>query len=183
VESTYKYVESETERKYALGDLTGPGGVAKKNPTYEFLGVKRYWRYSKTTMLGLLAKGRIAHKEGKVPLLKRYLDEMKGKPLQDIWTDIKFGCPGKIEFPTQKPEALLERIIIASSNPNQLVYDPFSGSGTTGAVCFKLSRRWIGSETLEEACLLSLKRLEALGCNMKLYSKSEPGLSSPIPLP
>jgi DNA modification methylase len=181
VERTYKYVESETGRRYALGDLTGPGGVAKNNPMYEFLGVKRYWRYSKTKMLELLAEGRIAHKEGKVPLLKRYLDEMEGKPLQDIWTDIKLDHLGK--FPTQKPKPLLERIINASSNPNQIVYDPFSGSSTTGVVCFKLSRRWIGSEILDDACHLSLKRLEALGCSIKLYSKFESGLSSSISLP
>jgi adenine specific DNA methylase Mod len=183
VERTYKYVESETERRYALGDLTGPGGAAKNNPMYEFLGVKRYWRYSKITMRKLLTEGRIVHKKDRVPLLKRYLDEMEGKPLQDVWTDIKLDCAGKIKFPTQKPEALLERIINISSNRGQLVYDPFSGSGTSGSACFKLSRRWVASEILEDACHLSLERLEALGCNVMSYSESQLSSSSRISKP
>lgn len=170
LERSYKFVESETERRYALGDLSGPGGAGKKNPRYEFLGIKRYWRYGKTRMLKLLDEGRIVHRKGRVPKLKRYLDEMKGKPLQDVWTDIKPEYHGKIKFPTQKPEALLDRIIETSSNPDQIVYDPFTGSGTSGAVCFKLSRRWIGSEILENACHLTVDRLRALGCEVKFYS-------------
>lgn len=170
LERTYKYVESGNERRYALGDLTGPGGAGKKNPRYEFMGVKRYWRYSKTKMFKLLDKGRIVHKKGQVPKLKRYLDEMMGKPLQDVWIDIKPEYHRKMKFPTQKPEALLNRIIRTSSNPDQIVYDPFTGSGTSGAVCFRLSRRWIGSEILENACHLAVDRLRALGCKVKFHS-------------
>jgi DNA modification methylase len=97
-------------------------------------------------MLELLAMGRIVYARGKVPRLKRYLDEMQGKPLQDVWTDIRPVSTSRqnLHYPTQKPEALVTRIISASSNPGQLIYDPFVGSATTGAVCFKLSRRWIG---------------------------------------
>lgn len=182
VDRTYRYVEAGTERRYALGDLTGPGGIGKNNPQYEFLGVTRYWRYGKTKMLELLAKGRIAHKHGNVPLLKRYLDDMEGKPIQDMWTDIPLEQAKKIRFPTQKPEALLERIVSTSTNARQVVYDPFSGSATTGAVCFRLSRRWIGSEILRNACSLSIDRLEALGCNVKLYSADQHDLRSQIPL-
>jgi len=182
LERTYKFTESESERRYALGDLTGPGGAAKKNPKYEFLGVERYWRYSKIKMFKLFAEGRILHKDGNVPKLKRYLDEMRGKTLQDIWTDIKLDYHGKIKFPTQKPEALLERIIRISSNPDQLVYDPFTGSGTTAAVCFRLSRRWIGSETSKKACHFSLKRLEDLGCKVTFNSTFKSVPSLPIKL-
>ena len=131
-------------------------------------------------MLGLLASGRIAHKNGKVPLLKRYLDEMKGKPLQDVWTDLTQRYQKKERFPTQKPEALLERIINASTNPQQVVYEAFSGSATAGAVCHKLSRKWIGSEISESACRFSLERLQELGCNVKFYTKLCPVLEVQI---
>jgi DNA modification methylase len=183
VDHNYRHVESGTERRYALGDLSGPGGAAKGNPYYEFLGVTQYWRYSKTKMFDLLARGKIVHKEGNVPVMKRYLDEMKGKPIQDIWTDISLDQSQKIRFPTQKPERLLERIVNTSSNPNQIIYDPFSGSATSGAVCYKLSRGWIGSEILKDACSLALERLEASGCKVKLYLKDENEMDSQMPLP
>ena len=173
VERTYKYVESVTERRYALGDLTAPGGPTKGNPHYEFLGVKRYWRYSKVKMHQLFTVGKIVHKKGKVPLLKRYLDEMFGKPVQDIWTDISLNCKKGKRFPTQKPEAFLERIISTSSNPEHIVYEPFAGSATGAVVCQKLSRRWIGSELSENTCNFAVDRLNAMGCNLKLYPKGE----------
>jgi len=173
VERTYKYAESTTERRYALGDLTGPGGASKGNPLYEFLGVKRYWRFSKIKMVELLSSGKIAHKKGKVPLLKRYLDEMQGKPVQDIWTDISLNCKKGKRFPTQKPEAFLERIISSSSNPEQIIYEPFSGSATSAAVCHKLFRRWIGSEISENACSFALDRLNKIGCDVKLFSEGK----------
>ena len=170
VEKTYKHIESETKRRYALGDLTGPGGASKGNPQYEFMGVKRYWRYSKRKMFELLLKGRIAHEKGKVPLLKRYLDEMNGKPIQDLWIDIPINNK-KGRFPTQKPESLIERIIKTSSNPHQIVYEPFSGSANGAIACNNLSRRWIGSEISEIACDFSLKRMNEVGCPLRFISK------------
>jgi DNA modification methylase len=175
VERAYRHVESKTERRYALGDLTGPGGASKGNPQYEFLGVKRYWRYSEVKMQELFASGRIAYDKGKVPLLKRYLDEMRGKPVQDIWADISLDNSKKGRFPTQKPEALLERIIGTSSKPNQIVYEAFAGSSTAGVVCHKLSRRWIGSEISRQACSHSMERFRKSGCNVQLFSGSIPG--------
>ena len=168
----YRHVEPESGRKYALGDLTAPGGATKNNARYEFAGMERYWRYSQTNMLELLAMGRIVYARGKVPLLKRYLDEMKGKPLQDVWTDIRPVSTSRqnLHYPTQKPESLLTRIISTSSSPGQLIYDPFVGSGSTGAVCFKLSRKWIGSEVSARACRASLNRLAALGCEVVFNS-------------
>ena len=174
VERTYKYIESTTERRYAVGDLTGPGGASKGNPQYEFLGVKRYWRYSKTKMYQLLSSGRIVHGNGKVPLLKRYLDEMGGKPLQDIWSDIKLNCQKGGRFPTQKPEALLERIIRTSTNPQHIIFEAFAGSATGGVVCNKLARKWIGSEISESSCQFSLKRFQQSGCKVKVYSRFNP---------
>lgn len=170
LERTYRYVETGTNRKYALGDLTGPGGIGKGNPLYDFLGVRRCWRYSRERMQELLDEGKIVSKKGRVPMLIRYLDEMKGKPLQDVWTDIKLEHYAKIKFPTQKPEVLLERIVSTSSNPQQMVYDPFAGSGTSGAACFGLSRKWIGSDISKKACELASARLEALGCKTRICS-------------
>ena len=169
VNRAYRHLESETERRYALGDLTAPGGAVKGNPRYEFLGVKRYWRYSEKRMNQLLVEGRIEHKEGRVPLLKRYLDEMNGRPIQDLWTDIKPVSGKKMQYPTQKPESLLKRIICTSSRQGQLVYDPFAGSSTSGVVSFKLSRNWIGSDISEDACRCSLERLQKVGCKVSYF--------------
>lgn len=174
IEHTYKFVESNTGRRYALGDLTGPGGESNRNPNYEFLGVKRYWRYSKVKMLELLSAGKISHEEGKVPMLKRYLDEMRGKPLQDIWLDIPTSRSGRNRFPTQKPEALIQKIVNASSNPEDVVYEPFAGASTAGVVCYELSRRWIGTEISQKACSFSLRRFREIGCQVNLYSQSNP---------
>jgi adenine-specific DNA-methyltransferase len=159
VEQTYRYFEEKTERRYALGDLSGPGGASNGNPSFEFLGTTRYWRFSKIKMLKLYQEGMIVHKEGRVPLMKRYLDEMQGKPLQDIWNDIAFEQNSRIKFPTRKPESLLKRIIEISSNPFQTVYDPFSGSGTSAVVCSKLGRKWMGSEISWNNCQTLVQRL------------------------
>ncbi len=116
----YKHIEPETGRAYQLGDLTAPGGAAKGNPHFEFLGITRYWRFSKERMEQLLKEGRIVQtKPGAVPRLKRYLDEMPGVPLQDMWVDVppvQSQSAERLGYDTQKPEALLERIIKLSSN-------------------------------------------------------------------
>jgi adenine-specific DNA-methyltransferase len=85
----YKHVEPDTGRRYGLGDITGPGGESKGNPRYEFLGVTRYWRFSRERMQELYEAGRIVQTtSSSVPRQKRYLDELPGIPLQDMWTDI-----------------------------------------------------------------------------------------------
>ena len=105
----------ENGRRYTLGDITGPGGASKGNPYYEVMGVSRYWRYSEDSMNKLIEAGRIVQTRlGSVPRYKRYLDEMPGVPLQDIWQDINplsSHAKERLGYPTQKPEALLERII------------------------------------------------------------------------
>jgi DNA methylase len=153
-------------RKFTLSDTAGPGGAAKGNPKYEFLGVTRYWRYSKEKMEELYKQGRIVQtKPGNVPRYKRYLDEMKGVELQDILTDIKpVGTSREdLGYPTQKPELLLERIIKTSSNPMDIVFDPFCGCGTATAVAHRLGRRWIGIDISPTACELMRKRMISLG--------------------
>ena len=162
VNDFYKYTDSDG-RRYRLVSLLGPGGAAKGNPYYEFLGVSRYWVHSKVKMQQLYDNGIIIQtKPGAVPQKKRYLDEAPGVPLQDIWTDISAVQGGALEnygYPTQKPEKLLERIIYTATNPGDLVFDCFMGSGTTQAVAMKLGRRFIGADINLGAIQTTTKRL------------------------
>jgi DNA modification methylase len=150
-------------RRYRIDNIQGPGGAAKGNPKYEFLGVTRFWRYSKERMDELYRQGRIVQtKPGAVPQYKRYLDEMLGVPVQNVWTDIPVinnRSSEKLGYPTQKPEALLERIINASSNEGDVVLDPFCGCGTAISVAQRLNRRWIGIDITHLAIGLIKKRL------------------------
>ncbi len=165
VNSFYRYIEEGTGRRYRLGDITAPGGAnpAKRNPHYEFLGVTRYWRYSQERMQSLYEEGRIIQtKPGRVPQYKRYLDEMPGVALQNDWTDINplHGAEQeRLGYPTQKPRALLERIIAASSNPGDVVLDPFCGCGTAVDAAQKLGRGWIGIDITHLAIGLIEKRM------------------------
>ncbi|MDE0258613.1 MAG: DNA methyltransferase [Gammaproteobacteria bacterium] len=162
VKSFYRHVEEGTGRRYRLDNLTGPGGAAKGNPEYEVMGVRRYWRYSKERMRSLIREGRVVQtKPGNVPQYKRYLDEMPGVPLQDIWTDIPPVSPQakeRLGYPTQKPVKLLERIIRASSNEDDFVLDPFCGCGTTVDAANRLRRRWSGIDISSFAVDLIRKR-------------------------
>jgi adenine specific DNA methylase Mod len=129
-------------RRYRIDNLQGPGGAAKGNPFYEVMGVKRYWRYSKEKMEELIRQGRVIQtRPGAVPQYKRYLDEMKGIPVQSIWTDVPVinnRSREKLDYPTQKPEALLERIVRASSNEGDVILDPFSSVAGSAS----MSRIW-----------------------------------------
>ena len=179
VENFYRFVEPGTGRKYRKGDLTGPGGAAKGNPQYEVMGVTRYWRYSKERMQELIRQGRVVQtKPGSVPAYKRYLDEMPGVPLQDLWGDIKpIGSQAaeRLSYPTQKPVALLERIIQASSNEGDTVLDPFCGCGTTVAAAQKLDRRWIGIDITHLAISLIRYRLgDSFGKDCRFELIGEP---------
>jgi DNA modification methylase len=158
----YNYLDA-AGRRYRLDNLTGPGGAAKGNPSYEVMGVTRFWRYSRERMAQLIEEGRIIQtKPGSVPQYKRYLDEMPGNPIQNIWDDIfpiNSQAQERLGYPTQKPEALLERILKASSNEGDLVLDPFCGCGTTVQVAQRLNRRWIGIDITHLAIGLIKKRL------------------------
>ncbi len=165
IQTFYSNVEPQTGRRFQYGDLTAPGGAnpAKGNPCYEFLGVTRYWRYSRERMKELHDQGRIEFRpQGKVPRLKRYLDEAKGMPVGSVWTDIRplinFGKES-LGYPTQKPVALLERIIKTSSNPNDIVLDAFCGCGTALVAAEQLGRQWIGIDISPTACRVMAKRL------------------------
>ena len=179
IESAYRHVEPETGRRYSLGDITGPGGAAKGNPIYEVMGVVRYWRYSKEKMEEMIRQGRVIQtRPGAVPLQKRYLDEMPGIVLQDLWMDVSpigAAAAERLGYPTQKPEALLERIVSTSSNPGDVVLDPFCGCGTAVAAAQKLDRRWIGIDITHLAITLIKHRLrDTYGSDVSYSVTGEP---------
>jgi len=175
VKRYYRHVETGTGRRYAHGDLSGPGGPTKGNPYYEFLGFRRYWRYGKQRMANLYAQGRIIQKKkGTLPKLKRYLDEMPGIVLQDVWNDImsvQVTRKESVGYPTQKPVQLLERIVEVSSNPNDVVLDPMCGSGTALVSARNLGRKWIGIDSNSIACRIAANRLEASNVVANIVSK------------
>ncbi|MGB6698638.1 MAG: DNA methyltransferase [Methylocella sp.] len=158
----YRYKDANG-RVYRLADLTNPN-KNRPNLTYEFLGVTRVWRWTKERMNKAFADGLVVQsKPGAVPSLKRYLDEQEGNPIDDIWTDIQpvqAQAQERLGYPTQKPLALLERIISSSSNEGDLVLDPFCGCGTTVHAAQKLNRRWIGIDITHLAIHLIQRRLK-----------------------
>jgi len=162
-QSQYAY---EDERgRYTLGDLVNPN-PDRPNLTYEFLGVRRVWRWTKERMERALSEGLVVQsRPGAVPRLKRYLNGQRGKPMGDVWTDIaplSAHAGERLGYPTQKPLALLERIVRIASNPGDVVLDPFCGSGTTLEACEKLGRRWIGIDEAARAIATARRRLAAI---------------------
>lgn len=164
INSFYKHSDPETGRRYQLISMTGPGGAAKGNPSYEVMGVTRFWRYSKENMKQLIDAGLVVQTgPNTVPRKKLYLDEGKGVPLQSLWTDVPSlhsQSNERLGYPTQKPVALLERIIQASSNKDDVVLDPFCGCGTAIHAAQKLNRTWIGIDITQLAISLIEKRLK-----------------------
>lgn len=137
-------------RAGSLDTFNGSGGNE-----YEFLGCVRRWRYPEERMRQLLADGRIMHESlqpgsrRKVPALKYYLTDSRGAQVGDIWAD--FTAVRKPRAQDQKPAALYERIIALSSNPGDLVLDPFAGAGVTLLAAISLSRRAIGIDIRPDA--------------------------------
>jgi site-specific DNA-methyltransferase (adenine-specific) len=138
----------ENGRRYRLGPLLHPEQGRRPNLEYELMGVRRTWRWSKERMDRAVAAGRIVQTApGRVPQQKMYLDEQPGRLVGDVWTDVNVlnsQAAERLGYPTQKPLALLERIIAAASDPGDIVLDPFCGCGTTIDAAQKLGRRWIG---------------------------------------
>jgi adenine specific DNA methylase Mod len=162
-----KYTLRDSDgRRYQLTSLINPN-PNRPNLTYEFLGVTRVWRWTKERMQAAYDAGLVIQPSpGAVPRMKRYLDEQRGRPLGDVWTDIppiNARAAERLGYPTQKPEALLTRIIEASCPSDGVVLDPFCGCGTTIAAAQKLGRRWIGIDLTYLAISLIKSRLTALG--------------------
>ena len=163
IETFYNFKDADG-RRYRLSDLSAPGQGSRGHPQYEFKGVTRFWRYNKEKMEKLDAEGRIQFRpHGDVPRLKVYLDDAPGIATGDVWTDVRgmhnLGTE-MLGYPTQKPLALLERIILASSNEGDVVLDPFCGCGTAVHGAQKLKRRWIGIDITHLAISLIEKRLK-----------------------
>ena len=138
----FTHVEADG-RRFRLSDLNPPGG---RGPIYEFNGVTKPWRITEERMRVLDAQGRI-YKVSRIAQLKRFLDELDGQAVHELWSDVDPINPRAAErlgYPTQKPVALLERVIAASSNPGDVVLDPFCGCGTALVAAQKLDRQWIG---------------------------------------
>jgi adenine-specific DNA-methyltransferase len=160
-----QYDEKRKER-YARLPLDAPRHGGGGNLLYEWKGAwpakNRTWAYIKEKMKEFDSANRIHYPKKGMPRLKRYESEYEGTVLQDIWTDINKihnQSPELLHYPTQKPEALLERIIKTSSNENDLVFDCFVGSGTTAAVAERLTRRWIACDLSRFAIHTTRKRL------------------------
>jgi site-specific DNA-methyltransferase (adenine-specific) len=167
LKSKYRYRDPDG-RLYTLDNMTSPN--PRPNMMYEWKGhasPPNGWRYSKETMAKLDSEGRIWYPSDttKRPRLKRYLDEMSGTLLGNVWTDINpinSQAAERLGYPTQKPLALLERIIQASSNPGDIVLDPFCGCGTAVHAAQKLGRRWIGIDITHLAIGLIEKRMKGV---------------------
>lgn len=160
-----KYASKDASgRRYQLTSLVGPNDP-RPNLTYEFLGVTRRWRWSRERMQAAYEAGQIIQTApGRVPRFKRYLDEQRGKPLGDVWTDIpplNSRAAERLGYPTQKPLALLERIIRLTTEPGAVVLDPFCGCGTTVDAAQKLGRAWAGIDITYISIDLIIKRLQA----------------------
>ena len=156
-------------RKYGLVIFSAPGDREGTKAHYQINGnfppFGRHWSLTEDKFNELKKNGLIEFSSNGTPYVKKYLDESLGIPVNDIWTDtghIKSLSIENANYPTQKPEALLERIILASSNPGSIVLDCFMGSGTTQAVAMKLGRRFIGADINLGAIQTTTKRLNGI---------------------
>lgn len=162
LKSHYSSIEPETGRHYTLSDCTNPN-KDRPNLTYEWQGILKVWRWTKERMQQMHDEGRLVYTKSGAPRYKRYLDEMSGTPITTIWDGIPFinsQAAERLGYPTQKPLALLERIISASSNEGDIVLDPFCGCGTTIAAAQKLGRKWIGIDVTHLSIALQKYRLK-----------------------
>lgn len=168
INNIYKYVD-EDGRRYSTSNIRSP--APRPNLTYDYKGYKPHpngWTVSLERMQQLDEEGRLLfpkNKNGRIRL-KLYLDEMPGVPLGNVWDDIRpisSQAKERMGYPTQKPLALYERIIKTSSNPGDIVLDPFCGCATTPIAAERLGRQWIGMDLWNETHAIILKRLQDEG--------------------
>lgn len=177
LQSHYNNVEEGTGRRYTLDNCMNPN-PNRPNLTYEWHGHVRVWRWTRQKMQELHDQGRLIYTRSGLPRFKRYLDEMKGTPVTSIWIDIppiNSQAQERLGYPTQKPQALLERIINASCPKDGIVLDPFCGCGTTVHAAQKLGRRWIGIDVTYLAINLIKRRLrDAFGEDVQFEEMGQP---------
>ncbi|MCC6602149.1 MAG: restriction endonuclease [Anaerolineae bacterium] len=180
VTTKYRYNDNDGRGPYRLDNMTSPN--PRPNLMYEWKGhasPPKGWRYSKETMLKLDQEGRIWYPSSKDKRiqLKRYLNEMPGRIVDNLWLDINpinSQAAERLGYPTQKPLELLERILQASSNLGDIVIDPFCGCGTTVAAAQKLNRRWIGIDITHLSIALMKYRLKEMFPDAKFQIVGEP---------
>lgn len=178
-EKSYNLIEEETGRKYKSVSMNAAGSGEPRyfNDKLLYPPLGTHWRWSQERINNALSQNppKIFFTANGVPRYKQYMDEMQGNPVQNLWVDEMEELPienlwmdfmaiasqsnERTDYPTQKPEALLERIIKTSSNPGDLIFDCFMGSGTTQAVAMKLGRRFIGADINLGAIQTTTKRL------------------------
>ena len=157
-------------RKWDSGNLTAKG-LQGGGYEYEYKGVRSLWRCPKETMERLDKEGRLHFTSKGGIRSKVYLDELSGMPSQALWTDlnaVNSQAEERVDYATQKPEALLERIIKASSNEGMLVADFFGGSGVTAAVAHKLNRRFIHGDVNINSLQTARDRLVNAGAEFEI---------------
>lgn len=157
----------DSGRMYRLDNLTAPahgklGKPLKFGDTVVSPPAGTMWRFAQDALAKAWDEGRIVIPDGGVPQVKRYLDEIQGQAVHSIWSDISSinsQSSERTDFPTQKPESLLERILATSSVPGDIVLDAFIGSGTTAVVAQRMGRRWIGCDINSAAIQTTAKGL------------------------
>jgi site-specific DNA-methyltransferase (adenine-specific) len=159
----FNLMDERTGRRFQATSLLNPSHD-RPNLTYVFGGHTKVWRWTRERMQKADVAGLIYFPPGGgVPREKRFLDEQEGVPLSSVWSDIpplNSQSQERLGYPTQKPLALLERIIAASSNPGDVVLDPFCGCGTATYAAEKLGRAWIGIDITHLAISLIERRLK-----------------------
>jgi len=175
--SHYSLVEEETGRNYGLWDFTQKGQGEARTFGSKTLSPPpgKHWIWSQDRIDRGMKEGRIVFTSSGMPRLKRYIDESKGRQVSDMWTDVfdlNAVAGERLAYPTQKPEALLDRVIKASSNEGGLIADFFCGSGTTLAVAEKLGRKWIGSDLGKFSIHTTRKRMIGVQRQLREDNKS-----------
>lgn len=171
VDTAYKHFDERGQ--YRLLPLLNPN-PDRPNLDYEFLDVRRVWRWSRDRMEDAYKQGLVVQlSPGAVPQYKKYLEDSEGKTVTNLWADISGSLGNQdVAYPTQKPEALLERILKASSNEGDLVADFFCGSGTMAAAAEKLGRKWIATDLGKFAIHTTRKRLIGVQRELKAAEKN-----------
>lgn len=190
VKPVYRTPDEEYLRSFVYDDNDGngpyqttaliAGGVQRTagRKVFEFHGVNAPWLYSLENLEKFWQEGRIYKTKSGMYRLKVYLKDLPGQVVSDIWVDkevnpLQGQSQEAVAFDTQKPEALLKRIILASSNPGDIVADFFCGSGTTLTVAEKLGRRWIGCDLSKFAIQITRKRLLDIHSSKDLMQENQ----------
>jgi len=164
INEMYRHID-EHGRRYRLSDFTqkGQGPARIFGPRGEISPPSgKHWIWGQDNIDAAMLDGRIVFSKNGIPSVKRFLDEVGGHRISDLWLDIKpmaATAKERTNYDTQKPSSLLDRIISVSSNASSLVADFFSGSGTTAAVAERLGRKWLATDLGKPACMVTRKRL------------------------